>query len=161
MTLFGLAARHCAGGRPDLGRLDNGHLQLALGIFDQRARRYRSARRMLRRRFAILHYFVAERTELRKQPFHFDAIGLSLLGHRHGLVGSLSLVTIISIYREGGILKRLRATPLRRKRLNRASDRQADTHRLYAVLDGAGGQAILPGVMCKLHHSDLLLRCAY
>ena len=30
-----------------------------------------------------------------------------------GLSGILSLVTIISIYREGGILKRLRATPLR------------------------------------------------
>src|SRR5215813_13649885 len=29
------------------------------------------------------------------------------------LSGVLSLVTIISIYREGGILKRLRATPLR------------------------------------------------
>ena len=30
-----------------------------------------------------------------------------------GLSGILSLVTIVSIYREGGILKRLRATPLR------------------------------------------------
>ena len=33
--------------RPDLGRLDNGHLQLALGIFDQRARRSVGLWRML------------------------------------------------------------------------------------------------------------------
>ena len=42
----------------------------------------------------------------------------------------LSLVTIISIYREGGILKRLRATPLRPQTiLDRARDREAVAHR--------------------------------
>ena len=42
----------------------------------------------------------------------------------------LSLVTIISIYREGGILKRLRATPLRPQTiLARARAGQAAAHR--------------------------------
>ncbi len=44
--------------------------------------------------------------------------------------GVLSLVTIISIYREGGILKRLRATSLRSAdHPERARARQAGAHR--------------------------------
>src|SRR5579864_2401022 len=44
----------------------------------------------------------------------FIAVGLPALASVLILIGAvLSLVTIISIYREGGILKRLRATPLR------------------------------------------------
>ena len=62
------------------------------------------------------------------------------------LSGVLSLVTIISIYREGGILKRLRATPLRPQTILTA-------HVLVKLaltaahhgLDCAGGQALLSG----------------
>jgi len=44
----------------------------------------------------------------------FIRVGLPVLASvLIALSGVLSLVTIISIYREGGILKRLRATPLR------------------------------------------------
>ncbi len=44
----------------------------------------------------------------------FVRVGLPVLAAvLIALSGVLSLVTIISIYREGGILKRLRATPLR------------------------------------------------
>src|SRR5580693_9335683 len=44
----------------------------------------------------------------------FVGVGLPVLASvLIALSGVLSLVTIISIYREGGILKRLRATPLR------------------------------------------------
>src|SRR5271154_7370706 len=44
----------------------------------------------------------------------FIGVGLPVLASLFISVGAvLSLVTIISIYREGGILKRLRATPLR------------------------------------------------
>src|ERR1017187_4334059 len=44
----------------------------------------------------------------------FVRVGLPVLASvLISLSGVLSLVTIISIYREGGILKRLRATPLR------------------------------------------------
>src|SRR3984957_7835631 len=44
-------------------------------------------------------------------PFHFNlAVFASIL---IAISAVLSLITIISIYREGGILKRLRATPLR------------------------------------------------
>ena len=44
----------------------------------------------------------------------FVGVGLPVLASVLILIGAvLSLVTIISIYREGGILKRLRATPLR------------------------------------------------
>ena len=51
---------------------------MALVLPDQRTRRYRA----LGACYALLRdpdYLVAQRTELRKQPFHFDAIGLSLL----------------------------------------------------------------------------------
>jgi ABC-2 type transport system permease protein len=45
---------------------------------------------------------------------NFVSVGLPVLASVLILIGAvLSLVTIISIYREGGILKRLRATPLR------------------------------------------------
>ncbi len=45
---------------------------------------------------------------------NFIGVGLPVLASILILIGAvLSLVTIISIYREGGILKRLRATPLR------------------------------------------------
>jgi ABC-2 type transport system permease protein len=44
----------------------------------------------------------------------FVGVGIPVLASVLILIGAvLSLVTIISIYREGGILKRLRATPLR------------------------------------------------
>src|ERR1039457_3128450 len=44
----------------------------------------------------------------------FICVGLPVLASVLILIGAvLSLVTVISIYREGGILKRLRATPLR------------------------------------------------
>ena len=44
----------------------------------------------------------------------FIGVGLPVLASILILISAvLSLVTIISIYREGGILKRLRATPLR------------------------------------------------
>src|ERR1700723_4288971 len=44
----------------------------------------------------------------------FIGVGLPVLASILIAIGAvLSLVTIISIYREGGILKRLRATPLR------------------------------------------------
>src|ERR1035438_10246547 len=44
----------------------------------------------------------------------FIGVGLPVLASVLILIGAvLSLVTVISIYREGGILKRLRATPLR------------------------------------------------
>ena len=56
----------------------------------------------------------------------------------------LSLVTIISIYREGGILKRLRATPLRPQTILTAHvHRQAAAHRGNAGLDVPGRQALL------------------
>ena len=68
------------------------------------------------------------------------------------LSGVLSLVTIISIYREGGILKRLRATPLRPQTILTA-------HVLVKLaltvaqpgLVGAGGQTILPD-QCRRSH---------
>src|ERR1019366_6380785 len=47
-------------------------------------------------------------------PSSFVLVGLPVLASLLIAVSAmLSLVTIISIYREGGILKRLRATPLR------------------------------------------------
>jgi len=67
------------------------------------------------------------------------------------LSGVLSLVTIISIYREGGILKRLRATPLRPQtiltahvlvKLALTAFTMALTHH---GADGTGGQALLSG----------------
>ena len=58
----------------------------------------------------------------------------------------LSLVTIISIYREGGILKRLRATPLRPHTILTAHVLvKLSAHRGHARADGAGRQALLPG----------------
>jgi ABC-2 type transport system permease protein len=55
------------------------------------------------------------RTELTSPATsNFVGVGLPVLASVLILIGAvLSLVTIISIYREGGILKRLRATPLR------------------------------------------------
>src|SRR5579862_2682296 len=55
------------------------------------------------------------RVSLNPSPFAgFVRVGLPVLASiLIALSGVLSLVTIISIYREGGILKRLRATPLR------------------------------------------------
>jgi hypothetical protein len=58
----------------------------------------------------------------------------------------LSLVTIISIYREGGILKRLRATPLRPHHSHRARDREAGVHRADAGPDGPG-RPLLPATL--------------
>ena len=48
----------------------------------------------------------------RHQQFHPSGLAGSCRAADH-VSSVLSLVTIISIYREGGILKRLRATPLR------------------------------------------------
>ena len=56
----------------------------------------------------------------------------------------LSLVTIISIYREGGILKRLSATPLRPHTiLSRARDREAAVHSPDAAGDDGRGSPLL------------------
>ena len=72
----------------------------------------------------------------------------------------LSLVTIISIYREGGILKRLRATPLRPQTILSA-------HVLVKLLltavdaaaDGAGRQALLSGERWTCRCSRSRSRC--
>ena len=58
----------------------------------------------------------------------------------------ISLVTIISIYREGGILKRLRATPLRPHTILSAHVLvEAAVHRGDADADDAGRPPLLPG----------------
>ena len=60
--------------------------------------------------------------------------------------GIISLVTIISIYREGGILKRLRATPLSPPTILTAHVIvKLAVHRADAGAAAAGGQALLPG----------------
>ena len=68
----------------------------------------------------VLVFLVVGRVVGRKLPptslaaNNFISVGLPVLASVLIAVGAvLSLVTIISIYREGGILKRLRATPLR------------------------------------------------
>jgi ABC-2 type transport system permease protein len=68
----------------------------------------------------VLVFLVAGRTIGRRAApaspatSSFIGVGLPVLASVLILIGAvLSLVTIISIYREGGILKRLRATPLR------------------------------------------------
>ena len=68
----------------------------------------------------VLVFIVLGRmTRLRNAPTSFTSGGLSgagvpvLVSLLIAVSAVLSLVTIISIYREGGILKRLRATPLR------------------------------------------------
>src|SRR5262245_47383492 len=68
----------------------------------------------------VLVFLVAGRTIGRRAALtspatnSFIGVGLPVLASVLILIGAvLSLVTIISIYREGGILKRLRATPLR------------------------------------------------
>ena len=70
--------------------------------------------------FPVLVFVVAGRLLGSKVPpssiatTGFIRVGLPVLASvLMALSGVLSLVTIISIYREGGILKRLRATPLR------------------------------------------------
>ena len=58
----------------------------------------------------------------------------------------LSLVAIVAIYREGGILKRLRATPLAaHDDSGRARARQAAVHGGHAALMILAGRAQLPG----------------
>jgi ABC-2 type transport system permease protein len=68
----------------------------------------------------VLVFLIVGRMVGRKLPpaslanSNFIGVGLPVLASVLIAVGAvLSLVTIISIYREGGILKRLRATPLR------------------------------------------------
>src|SRR5450755_572549 len=68
----------------------------------------------------VLVFLVAGRIDGRRAALaspaasSFIGVGLPVLASVLILIGAvLSLVTIISIYREGGILKRLRATPLR------------------------------------------------
>ena len=65
--------------------------------------------------FLVAGRMVGGRTELTSPAASsFIGVGLPVLASVLILIGAvLSLVTIISIYREGGILKRLRATPLR------------------------------------------------
>jgi len=70
--------------------------------------------------FPVLFFLVFGRVASRRIPAAslaasgFIRVGLPVLASLLIAVSSvLSLVTIISIYREGGILKRLRATPLR------------------------------------------------
>ena len=58
----------------------------------------------------------------------------------------LSLVTIISIYREGGILKRLRATPLRPHTILTAHVLvKTPAHRLTMILMSCWRETLLPG----------------
>jgi ABC-2 type transport system permease protein len=65
--------------------------------------------------FLVAGRMVGRRTALNSPAVtSFIGVGLPVLASVLILIGAvLSLVTIISIYREGGILKRLRATPLR------------------------------------------------
>jgi ABC-2 type transport system permease protein len=64
--------------------------------------------------FALAGRFVGVRLPPNSSSAGFISVGLPVLASiLIALSGVLSLVTIISIYREGGILKRLRATPLR------------------------------------------------
>jgi ABC-2 type transport system permease protein len=65
--------------------------------------------------FVVLGRFAGGRiTPSSLSPAGFARVGLPVfVAVLISLSGVLSLVTIISIYREGGILKRLRATPLR------------------------------------------------
>ena len=103
--------------------------------------------------FPVLIFLVLGRVAGRGQapssfaPTGFIRVGLPVLASiLIALSAVLSLVTIISIYREGGILKRLRATPLRPADNScRPRDREADTHRVDAGLDGPGRQTLLPG----------------
>lgn len=76
----------------------------------------------------------------------FVGVGLPVLASVLILISAvLSLVTIISIYREGGILKRLRATPLRPQTiLTSPCDRKVAAHGGHPGSDGADGQALLP-----------------
>lgn len=65
--------------------------------------------------FVVLGRILGHRASLPSLPANsFLRVGVPVLGSiLITLSAVLSLVTIISIYREGGILKRLRATPLR------------------------------------------------
>jgi ABC-2 type transport system permease protein len=65
--------------------------------------------------FVVAGRMLGGRVSLNPSPIAgFVRVGLPVLASvLIALSGVLSLVTIISIYREGGILKRLRATPLR------------------------------------------------
>ena len=64
--------------------------------------------------FVVVGRFMGGRLPGSLSAAGFIRVGLPVLAALLvSLSGVLSLVTIISIYREGGILKRLRATPLR------------------------------------------------
>jgi ABC-2 type transport system permease protein len=65
--------------------------------------------------FVVAGRFLGNQARLAPSPVTaFVRVGLPVLASvLIALSGVLSLITIISIYREGGILKRLRATPLR------------------------------------------------
>ena len=77
----------------------------------------------------------------------FVGVGLPVLASVLIAVGAvLSLVTIISIYREGGILKRLRATPLHPETILSAHVIvKLTAHRGHAGLNDAGRQTLLSG----------------
>ncbi len=64
--------------------------------------------------FLLVGRVVGRRAPTSIEASNFISSGLPVIASVLILIGAvLSLVTIISIYREGGILKRLRATPLR------------------------------------------------
>jgi ABC-2 type transport system permease protein len=76
----------------------------------------------------------------------FIGVGLPVLASVLIAVSAVvSLVTIISIYREGGILKRLRATPLRPQTILTAHVIVKLLLTAATGLDGAGRQTLLPG----------------
>lgn len=63
--------------------------------------------------FVVMGRFIGKRTEGNERAANFLAVKLPILAViLIALAAVLSLIAIISIYREGGILKRLRATPL-------------------------------------------------
>jgi ABC-2 type transport system permease protein len=64
--------------------------------------------------FLVVGRVVGRRAPTSIEASNFIGVSLPVIASVLILIGAvLSLVTIISIYREGGILKRLRATPLR------------------------------------------------
>ena len=98
----------------------------------------------------VLLFLVLGRILGRKMPSmaagDFVRVGLPVFASvLIALSAVLSLVTIISIYREGGILKRLRATPLRPQTILTAHVIVKLTLTAATLmLDGAGGEALLP-----------------
>ena len=80
----------------------------------------------------------------------FIGVGLPVLASLFISISAvLSLVTIISIYREGGILKRLRATPLRPQTiLSRARNRQTVAYGSDHHVDGGRRGSVISHPAC-------------